>query len=393
MHRGYRFLLTFILLVGLLFNAFCAECAEIEVDNYYYSQLSSSEQVAYQAMFDCITTLVSKWNCGSFSQETLKKAYDCLLLDHPELFWTNSFTYVTSYVNNAISGHFVEFEYTMTRSEIEQANKEIEQALFGIVKAVGSIEPSYETIRKVYVWMVENCQYDKTNMDQSMYSVMVKRNGVCASFSKAFEFILQCLGVPCVSVNGKLKQGSGLLGSSNLGHEWNLVQINGSWTYIDVTSAVSLYESTGAMNYDYFCCTTAFLEKTHIIDNVLDIPQCNDESLNIFKFYNLELDEYNPNEYNPNEYNPNEYNLDYSQDKILQSFAKTEELGMYPTVRFSNYKAFYEAKTDLITNAKLFQIMATYTGQDIKDLKSLEYTLDENSFSICVTVRNCIKII
>lgn len=379
MRRTYLFLFIPVFLFCVLCKAFCATTetttetttatsTETGVDDYYYSQLSNSEQVAYQAMFDCITTLIPKWNCGSFSQETLKKSYDCLLLDHPELFWTNSFTYVTSYVNNSISGHYVEFEYTMTRSEIEQANVEIEQALIEIVQDVGTIEPSYETIRKIYVWMIENCQYDKTNMDQSLYSVMVKRNGVCASFSKAFEFILQCLGIPCVAVNGKLKQGSGLLGSSNLGHEWNLVKINGSWTHIDITSAVSLYESTGAINYDYFCCTTAFLENTHIIDNVLPIPQCNDESLNIFKYYGLELDD---------------YKADDSYEEVIQAFTKTAELGMHPTVQFSNYKAFYEAKTDLITNAKLVQLVASFIGQDVK---SLEYTLDEKQLSISVTV-------
>ncbi len=372
MRKLYLFFLISILLFGVVFSVYCSETEEtkISVDNYYYSQLSSSEQVAYQAMFDCVTTLVSKWNCGSFSQETLKKAYDCLLLDHPELFWSNSFTYVTSYVNNTISGHYVEFEYAMTRSEIEQTNKEIEQALIEIVQSIGTIEPSYETIRKLFVWMIENCQYDKTNMDQSLYSVMVKRNGVCASFSKAFEFILQCLGIPCVAVNGKLKQGSGLLGSSNLGHEWNIVKINDSWTHIDITSALSLYESTGVINYDYFCCTTAFIEDTHIIDNVLEIPPCNDESLNIFKYYALELDT---------------YNADSSLEEVKQAFIKTEELGMYPTVRFSNYKAFYEAKTDLITNARLFQVVASLTGQDLKELKSLEYILDEKELSILVT--------
>lgn len=74
MRRFYCLLIT-IMLFGIVFNAYCSESEKTEsgVDNYYYNQLSSSEQVAYQAMFDCITTLVPKWNCGSFSQETLKK--------------------------------------------------------------------------------------------------------------------------------------------------------------------------------------------------------------------------------------------------------------------------------------------------------------------------------
>ncbi len=352
--------LVFILIAVALFSVYATE----GVDNYYYNQLSNSEQLAYQAMFDCITTLVSKWNCGSFSQDTLKKAYDCLVLDHPELFWSNSFTYVTSYVNNVISGHYVEFEYTMSRAEIEAANQEIEASLLEIVRELGTIEPSYETVRKLYVWMVENCQYDKMNMDQSLYSVMVKRSGVCASFSKAFEFILQCLGLPCVAVNGRLKQGSGLLSSSNLGHEWNLVKIDGVWTHVDITSAVSLYASTGSLNYDYFCCTTDFIQNTHIIDNVVDIPLCEDESLNVFKHYNLELEA-------------------YSVEAVKLAFVQTAELGMVPTARFSNYRAFYEAKTDLITNARLFEVVFSLTGEDVK---TLEYVLDENSLSISVTL-------
>ncbi len=359
-----RLLVFLAVLVLALAFVYCEEA----VDNYYYNQLSSSEQVAYQAMFDCITTLVEKWNCGSISQETLKKSYDCLILDHPELFWTNSFTYVTSYVNNVISGHYVEFDYTLTRSEIEQKNKEIEQAVIEIVQSTGTIEPSYETVRRIYVWMVENCQYDKNNMDQSLYSVLVKRSGVCASFSKAFEFILQCLGIPCVAVNGKLKQGSGLLGLSNLGHEWNLVKINGSWTFVDITSAISLYESTGSLNYDYFCCTTEFLQNTHLIDNVVAIPVCEDESLSIFKYYGLEL---------------SEYNVDSSLEAIKNAFVQSAKLGMLPTVRFSNYRAFYDAKTDLISNAKLFDVVSLLTGETVK---TLNYTLDENLLSISVII-------
>ena len=363
-----RKLVVVLALLLSLFALFASEAASGSnsegVDDYYYSQLSSSEQIAYQAMFDCITTLVSKWNCGSFSQDTLKKAYDCLILDHPELFWSNSFTYVTSYVNNVISGHSVEFEYTMTRDQIEKANEEIAQAVVEIFQEIGTIEPSYETVRKVYVWMVENCQYDKTNMDQSLYSVLVKRSGVCASFSKTFEFLLQCLGIPCVAVNGKLKQGSGLLGSSNLGHEWNLVKINGSWTHVDITSAVSLYNSTGSLNYDYFCCTTAFLQNTHSLDNVLEIPACEDESLNVFKYYKLELSE-------------------YSLEAVKLAFVQSAALGMMPTVRFTNYRAFHEAKTDLITNAALFEVVSSLTGEEVK---TLEYSLDENSLSISVTI-------
>ena len=118
------------------------------------------------------------------------------------------------------------------------------------------------------------------------------------------------------------------------------------------------------MTYDYFCCTTDFLQNTHVIENVVDIPQCDDESLNVFKYYDLELSE-------------------YSLEEVKLAFVKSSQLEMAPTVRFSNYRAFYEAKTDLITNQALFEVVSSLTGEEVK---TLEYTLDEASLSISVII-------
>ena len=330
------------------------------VDDYCYSQLSLSEQIAYDAMFDCITTLTSKWNCGSFSQDTLKKAYDSLMLDHPELFWSESFTYVTSYVNNSIAGRYVEFEYTMTRSQIEKANREIEQALFDIVREIGTVEPSYETARLVYAWMVENCTYDVSNMDQSLYSVLVNKSGVCASFAKAYEFIMQCLGIPCTCVNGRLRSGSGILGvSSNIGHEWNLLYLDGSWSHVDVTSALGVSQD-GFVDYGFFCCTTEEILETHIIENVVAVPICNDETLGVFERYGLVFDS-------------------YDMDAVADGFARSASLGMLPEVRFSSYRTFLEAKEDLIDNAQLIGVVEALTA---KSVESVDYSIDEKSLSI-----------
>lgn len=349
-------------LAAIVLLAFLATftAAAVSVDDYCYSQLNLSEQIAYDAMFDCITTLTSRWNCGSFSQDTLKKAYDCLMMDHPELFWSESFTYVTSYVNNSIAGRCVEFEYTMTRAQIEKTNKEIEQALLGIVREIGTVEPSYETARLVYAWMVENCTYDVSNMDQSLYSVLVNRSGVCASFAKAYEFIMQCLGIPCTCVNGRLASGSGILGvSSNIGHEWNLVYLDGSWSHVDVTSALGVSQD-GFVDYGFFCSTTDEILVTHTIENVVEIPDCSDSSLGVFERYGLVLEA-------------------YDIDAVTDGFARSASLGMLPEVRFSSYRAFIDAKYDLIDNARLLGVVEKLTS---KSVESVDYSIDEKDLSI-----------
>lgn len=356
--RMRRVLAVFAIVVLVLASAAC-----IGVDDYCYSQLSSMEQIAYDAMFDCITTLTQKWNCGSFSQETLKKAYDCLMLDHPELYWSESFTYVTSFVDNTIASRCVEFEYTMTRTQIEKSNNEIEQALFSLVREIGSIEPSYETARLVYCWMVENCTYDVSNMDQSMYSVLVHGSGVCASFSKAFEFVMQCLGIPCTCIRGGLRNSSAILGGtggpSGIGHEWNLVFIDGVWSHVDVTSGVGVSRE-GFVDYGFFCRTTDDILKTHTVDNAVPIPACYDSSLEVYNRYGLVLDE-------------------YSRQNVFRVLETSASLNMVPEVRFSSYREFLKAKEDLIDGAGIFQIVQNLAS---RSFESIDYSIDEDDFSI-----------
>ena len=264
-----------LVLVLLLFVSGAVSAATgddpASVDTYCYDCLSDLEALAYDAVRECLTHLIPSWNCGSIPQETIQKAYDCYMMDHPEVFWSDGYTYVTSYINNEVSGRRVEFKYTMDRAGIAEANDEIYSSLLDIVEWAGRTDASMETVRAVYDYMLEFCTYDELNLDQSMYSVMVGHSGVCASFSKAFEFIMQCMGIPCTVILGRLAQGQGMPGST-LGHEWNLVLVDGIWYHVDITSGLSLTKETGMKDYSFFCIPTEEICRTHIIDNPVPIP-------------------------------------------------------------------------------------------------------------------------
>lgn len=249
-----------------------SEDVPMSVDTWCYNCLTDLGKLAYEAVMECLTHLVPSWNCGSIPQETIQKAYDCFIMDHPEVFWSDGYTYVTSYVNNSVSGRRVEFRYTMDRSGIIRTNEEIYESLLEIVGWIGRTDASMETVRAVYDYMLDFCTYDELNLDQSMYSVMVGRSGVCASFAKAFEFVMQCLEIPCTVVMGRLVQESGMP-AAVLGHEWNLVLVDGTWYHVDITSGLSLTRETGIRDYSYFCVSTEEICRTHIIDNPVPLPQ------------------------------------------------------------------------------------------------------------------------
>lgn len=333
------------------------------VDTYCYDCLSGIEQLAYDAIRDCLTHLIPSWNCGSIPQETIQKAYDCFLMDHPEVFWTDGYTYVTSYVNNAISGRRVEFTYNMSRTAIAEANNSIYQGLLDIVVQAGSTSPTYDTVKAVYDYMIENCTYDELNLDQSMYSVMVGRSGVCASFAKAFEFIMQCLEIPCTVVFGRLTQSSGML-STTIGHEWNLVQLDGKWYHVDVTSGLSVSSGQDAPDYRFLCTTTEEICRTHIIENPVPIPECSSNDLEFFRLHGMSVDT-------------------YSRENVAKAMLRAVDYGIGPVCRFTSYRAFTEAIDDLFTRSGIIQAIRDFAGISVS---KVDYEVDEQMLTIRLDV-------
>ena len=348
---------AFVVLLVLVLG-FCAFA--MEVDTYCYSQLTVTEQIAYQAIRDCITHMITSWNCGSMTQEAIQRAYESLLMDHPEYYWADNYTYVTSYVNNSISGHRVEFSYNMEVQKILRCNDEITQALYAMVgKLKVKDDSTYALVRAVFDYLVDNCTYDELNLDQSLYSVMVNQSGVCASFSKAFEFIMQCLGIPCTVVYGRLTQQEGVLGTT-LGHEWNCVQIDGNWYHVDVTSALAVDFEDELSRYRFLCVTTEEILKTHKIENPIPIPECTDDSLEFFSLNNLIVGTYSRLEV----------------EKVMQ---RAMDLGYMPVASFSNYKAFSDAIDDLFNKQGIFRVIKETTG---KELNTVDYQIDEQRLLI-----------
>ncbi|MCF0238311.1 MAG: hypothetical protein HUK24_06900 [Sphaerochaetaceae bacterium] len=353
----------FIVVLVLIssFNIFALE-ENLEVDTYYYNTLNPTEQIAYDAFYHCVTHLIESWNIGSLSQEVLDKSYLAMILDHPEVFWVEDYTYVTSFVGNEISQRKIEFNYLMSREEIEVANNTIQDGILDIFQNIGSIDSQYDLVRGVYDWFVKNCTYNELNLDQTLYSAIVKKNGVCASFSKAFQFIMQCMGIPSISVDGELKSGYTLL-SSIFGHEWTMVYLDGSWYHVDVTSAISSFKDN-VINYSFLLVPTSLIEKTHVLDEGFILPNANDDSLVFYNRFGTILES-------------------YTREKASTALGNSMALweGKPLEVRFSQYRAYKDAFEDLINNQGIFSVIQDITG---KNPENLNYSISEEELVLRV---------
>lgn len=85
--------------------------------------------------------------------------------------------------------------------------------------------------------------YDQNRYNQTAYSVFCTDTTVCAGYSQAMQLLCNAVGIDC-----------GVVTSSN--HEWNIVRLNDTWYYTDLTwndLPEEYAEKFGqGMVYDYF---------------------------------------------------------------------------------------------------------------------------------------------
>lgn len=142
--------------------------------------------------------------------------------------------------------------------------------------------PEILQIAYVYKWLVRYCSYNiNSAYNQSIYSVFVRRNSVCAGYAKAAQYLFNLLGIESMLVFGKLTGDT-----ENGRHCWNIVKHAGTYFHFDsCTGDDSLYDiirTAGPENlfrkdgiiYSFLCVSTAEIKKTRSIEDENDLPSC-----------------------------------------------------------------------------------------------------------------------
>ncbi len=85
--------------------------------------------------------------------------------------------------------------------------------------------------------------YDFTYAVHSVYEFLQESHeGVCDAYASLYSYLLNRLGIPCVKVTSK----------DNV-HAWNIVEIDGTWYYVDVTHDDSYHNGhPGLLSKGYF---------------------------------------------------------------------------------------------------------------------------------------------
>lgn len=253
-------------------------------DGYAYSCLSAAEQIWYRDMERILgyhleeEKLSEEGLAQGLSETDIDKIFQCVLNDHPELFYVEGYSYTKYTLLEKITDIAFSGTYNVDEETAREKERQIEAAAEDILSGIEVSASDYDKVKYVYDTLICETDYQLDSTDnQNIYSVFVNHASVCQGYAKATQYLLNRLGVECTLVLGTVDTGEG--------HAWNLVKVDGSYYYVDSTWGDASYqmeeEATGLqmpampeINYDYLNVTTEELLRTHKIDSNVPMPAC-----------------------------------------------------------------------------------------------------------------------
>ncbi|MCH5248638.1 MAG: hypothetical protein J1E98_01830 [Lachnospiraceae bacterium] len=271
---------------------------EQQKDYYAYSVLSENEQDLYIEILWALQGFNDDVKLSSIDKEEISRIFQCVLNDHPEIFYVDGYTYTQYTLGDMIKKITFTGTYNMDAEAVEVCRKQIDSYVNQCLKELSSEADEYETVKYIYEYLINHTEYsDSSDNNQNICSVFIDGKSVCQGYAKATQYLLQRVGLKAELVLGEVSTGEG--------HAWNLVEIDGNWYYVDTTWGDASYQTVGkgqdhsedkipTINYDYLCVTTEQLNKTHTIDNVVELPHCTSMDANYYVregLYLLSVDE------------------------------------------------------------------------------------------------------
>lgn len=230
----------------------------------YYAMLNEKGKHLYRQIYANTNETYSAFApVESVTARELKNIFSAVVNDHPELFWMET-AYAGKYVR---SGQCVEIDLQFNRTvqDLESAKAYFNENANQILAEAQNFSSNYEKEKYVHDALIGRISYNlRAEMNQSAYSALVNGQTVCAGYARAFQYLLQQLGIPCYYCTG-------YAGGS---HAWNIVALEDGYYNVDTT-----WDDTDSGTYDYFNKTDADYADNHIRQELsVYLPPCNGQT-------------------------------------------------------------------------------------------------------------------
>ena len=315
---------------------------------YAYSCLDEERQTVYRELYSILTDFAKDMPVSSTDPELIEDVFQCVLNDHPEIFYVQGYNYTTYVYNDVIGRLTITGIYTMTPEEAAVCRDAIDLYVEECLAGIPQEASDYDKVKYVYEYLISRTEYNQYAPDnQNICSVFLNGESVCQGYAKATQYILNKAGVFCTLVIGSVSEGEG--------HAWNLVQMDGNYYYVDTTWGDASYQTEEGsadiwetnlpdINYDYLGVTTEQLQRTHTLNNVVPLPFCISMECNYYVKEGTYLNS-------------------CDEESIRNIFEKAADSGQeYITLKCSDTDIYRGVKRILLDEQKIFQYLNQSDG-------------------------------
>lgn len=212
-----------------------------------YDNIENLKTGTYEVQFDTLfNELLHQENGDEILENAFQFGVNALLFDHPEIFYLDitkmyMSTEITSFgilKTYRVKIGNLEGDNYLSQSFYNKQSVDVVSEMISTIKSniEGSIveDTTYNKIKSVHDYLIKTVSYDQTVSKDNIYNIygaLINKEAVCEGYSKAFKYIMDDFGIPCVIVCGIGQNSNGQIES----HAWNYVKIDNNWYAIDCT--------------------------------------------------------------------------------------------------------------------------------------------------------------
>lgn len=241
----------------------------ISEDKYAYSVLDENTKKVYNQVLDAILNYETEVTISTEDTDVLQNAYDAVMADYGGLFWVYGYQANTYHTGDTVLGLTFSPTYTMTQSEQEVKQAEIDAVVEQWLSNLPADASDYDKAKYVYETLITNCDYDVNATDnQNIISVFLNGSTVCQGYADATSYLLNQLGIQSTIIVGT---------ANNESHAWNMVRLDDQYYYIDTTWGNSTYSDSADakfINYAYLNVTSEEISQNHTVEMNIELPEC-----------------------------------------------------------------------------------------------------------------------
>lgn len=271
---------------------------------FYYERMMKTWQSAYDILRTAIENhqeVVPYTDLPVADVDSLKKIFEAIAYDHPELFWYSTW-------GTAADG--VHIVYGASAEEAELLQKRIDEVIPRYMNGIVDSMSAYDVALRLYTRVIMSVDYDSIALEKqkrekeravdeidylrTICGVFLNGKAVCEGYARALQYLLQKCGIECAEVAGFVHKEDGRRGGA---HAWNIVKIDGDYYYLDVTwddrSNTVQTVKNDDFDFHYFCITTEELLRSRDVSLCpTEVPMCTAVKANYYYHNGCVLDTY-----------------------------------------------------------------------------------------------------